>query len=394
MLYGVLNLSIWQYVVITLVLTHLTAISITIYLHRSQAHRALDLHPIASHFFRFWLWLTTGMRTNEWVAVHRKHHAFSDKPGDPHSPKVFGIKKVLLEGAELYSAECLNQDTLNRYSHGTPKDWIERHLYQPYSYLGISLMLVIDLILFGLPGISIWAIQMLWTPLLAAGIINGIGHFFGYRNFECDDAARNIVPIGIIIAGEELHNNHHTFGSSAKLSYKWWEFDIGWLYIRILSFFKLAKVKKLPAKLTVKTGKSIIDLDTLKAIINNRFQIMNHYCKHVMLPVFHEEKRNADKSKQATLRKAKKLFVRETNLIDQVGQHRLTNILNSQKRLNVVYQYRVKLQEIWNRTTATHKELMDALHEWCHQAEATGVEVLQHFAQRLKGYSVAPVATK
>ncbi len=255
MLFGLLNLSLGGYLIALVILTQITIAAVTIYLHRHQTHRALGLHPLISHFFRFWLWLTTGMVTAEWVAIHRKHHATTDVDGDPHSPVVAGIKKVFWQGAELYRAATKDKEMIAKYAHGTPNDWLERKLYAKHPTMGITLMLLLDLLLFGIPGLSLWAIQMLWIPLFAAGVINGIGHHWGYRNFECPDAATNIIPWGLWIGGEELHNNHHTFASSAKFSVKWWEFDIGWAYIRILSWLGLAKVKKLSPKLAVASGK-------------------------------------------------------------------------------------------------------------------------------------------
>ena len=297
MIFGVLNLSFWGYVLATVVLTQITIASVTIFLHRYQTHRALTLHPIISHFFRFWLWMTTGMVTAEWVAIHRKHHATTDVEGDPHSPVVLGIKKVFWEGAELYRMASKDKELVAKYSHGTPNDWIERNLYSRFSSKGILLMLAIDLFLFGIPGISIWAIQMMWIPVWAAGVVNGIGHFWGYRNFECEDAATNVFPWGFWIGGEELHNNHHTFASSAKFSIKWWEFDIGWMYIRMLSFLGLANVKKLPPQLAIEEGKLQVDLDTVKAVIGNRFQIMVHYYNGVVRPMLRQVKRTHVKNK-------------------------------------------------------------------------------------------------
>lgn len=291
MIYGVLNLSFWGYVIATIVLTQITIAAVTIYLHRYQTHRALTLHPVVSHFFRLWLWLTTGMVTAEWVAIHRKHHATTDVEGDPHSPKVLGIKKVFWQGAELYREASKDRGMIKKYSHGTPNDWVERNVYSRFSSKGILIMLLADLLLFGIPGLTIWAIQMMWIPLHAAGVVNGIGHYWGYRNFECPDAATNIFPWGFWIGGEELHNNHHTFASSAKFSVKWWEFDIGWMYIRLLSFLKLAKVKKLPPKLAMEEGKLHVDLETVKAVVSNRFQVMSYYYKHVVRPILKMEKR-------------------------------------------------------------------------------------------------------
>ncbi|MFL6712717.1 MAG: acyl-CoA desaturase, partial [Sulfurifustis sp.] len=229
LLTGVVSLPWWGYVLVALVFTHITIASVTIYLHRHQAHRALDLHPVVSHFFRFWLWLTTGMITKEWAAVHRKHHAKVETPDDPHSPQQWGIRKVLWDGTSLYRVASKDGEILAKYGHGTPDDWIERHLYSRRNTWGIASMLVINLVLFGPIGLTIWAVQMAWIPFFAAGVINGIGHYWGYRNYEVQDASRNIVPWGILIGGEELHNNHHAYPSSAQLSNKWWVFDIGWL---------------------------------------------------------------------------------------------------------------------------------------------------------------------
>src|SRR6478735_3204717 len=277
--HGLTPLPWWGYVVVALVLTHITIASVTIFLHRSQAHRGLDLHPVASHFFRFWLWMTTGMVTKEWVAIHRKHHAKVETPDDPHSPQTRGIKTVLLRGAELYRDESKIRETLEKYGHGTPDDWIERNLYTPFSWQGVGLMLVIDLALFGPIGATIWAIQMLWIPITAAGIINGIGHYWGYRNFACNDASTNIVPWGILIGGEELHNNHHAYGTSAKLSSRWYEFDIGWAYIRLLSFFGLATVRKVAPRIKVDRRKAAVDLDTLQAVITHRYAVATAYAR-------------------------------------------------------------------------------------------------------------------
>jgi len=273
---GLLDLPWWGYVVVALVLTHITIASVTIFLHRHQAHRALELHPIPSHFFRFWLWLTTGMVTKEWAAIHRKHHAKCETPEDPHSPQKRGIRKVLWEGAELYRAEANNQETLQRYGHGTPDDWLERNVYRR-SVLGVSIMLVIDVIAFGAVGLTIWAVQMVWIPFWAAGVINGIGHYWGYRNYDCVDASRNISPWGILIGGEELHNNHHSFATSAKLSSKWYEFDIGWMYIRILEMLGLAKAKKVIPTPRFGEAKHVPDFDTLQAIVTHRYDVMTRY---------------------------------------------------------------------------------------------------------------------
>ncbi|MDR3502828.1 MAG: fatty acid desaturase [Legionella sp.] len=388
MLFGYLNLSFWGYVVAVLVLTQITIAAVTLYLHRYQTHRALTLHPIVSHFFRLWLWLTTGMVTADWVAIHRKHHATTDVEGDPHSPVVLGIKKVFWEGAELYRTARKDREMVAKYSHGTPTDWIERNIYSRYSARGVVLMFLINLFLFGLPGITIWAIQMMWIPFHAAGVINGIGHYWGYRNYECRDAATNIIPWGFWIGGEELHNNHHTFASSAKFSVKWWEFDIGWMYIRILSFFGLARVKKLPPKLAMDEGKLNVDIDTVKAVISNRFQVMSNYYKGVIRPILKQERINSDASKETKkmFARAGSLLRREDSLLSSKAKARLSDLLEAREQLRVVYAYKQSLQSVWLKTAATQKELIDALQQWCRQAEESGLEVLKQFAQQLKGY--------
>lgn len=388
MVFGYLNLSFWGYVIACVVLTQITIAAVTIYLHRNQTHRALTLHPIISHFFRCWLWLTTGMVTADWVAIHRKHHASADVEGDPHSPVVFGIKKVFWEGAELYRTARKDRAMVAKYSHGTPTDWLEEKVYSVHSAKGIFLMLFMDLFLFGLPGITIWAIQMMWIPFFAAGVINGIGHHWGYRNFECPDAARNIFCWGFWIGGEELHNNHHTFASSAKFSVKWWEFDIGWMYIRILSFLGLAKVKKLPPKLALDAGKLQVDLDTVKAVIANRFQVMSDYYKKVIRPILKQEKVTVveNKADKKLFHKAGSLLKREDCLLTAKAKTRLSKLLEAREQLRVVYDYKQSLQNVWLKTASSQKELIEALQQWCRQAEESGLEVLRQFAQQVKAY--------
>ncbi|MBV8125927.1 MAG: fatty acid desaturase, partial [Paucibacter sp.] len=280
---GLTGASVWQIVVYALVVTHITIAAVTIFLHRAQAHRALDLGAIPSHFFRFWLWLTTGMVTREWVAIHRKHHAKCETEEDPHSPVTRGIDTVLLRGAELYRAEAKNQETIQKYSHGVPNDWIERNLYSRFSWQGVGLMLIINMALFGALGATIWAVQMLWIPIWAAGVVNGIGHFWGYRNFEAQDASTNISPWGLIIGGEELHNNHHTYPTSAKFSVKPFEFDIGWGYIRAMEMLGWAKVRKIAPQLQTGELKAEADKDTLEAIIANRYEIMANYGRNLKI---------------------------------------------------------------------------------------------------------------
>lgn len=392
MIFGALNLSFWGYVLATIVMTQITIASVTIYLHRNQTHKALTLHPIVSHFFRFWLWVSTGMITREWVAIHRKHHASSDVEGDPHSPIVYGLKKVFWEGAELYREARKDRAMIEKYSHGTPDDWIEHNVYSKFSSKGVILMLLADIFLFGIPGVSIWAIQMIWIPVWAAGVVNGIGHYWGYRNFECPDAATNVFPWGFWIGGEELHNNHHTFASSAKFSVKWWEFDIGWMYIKILSFLGLAKVKKLPPKLARESSKLHVDLDTVKAVVANRFQVMSSYYSTVLLPMLKQVKKNdvTNAQDKKLLSRAGVLLRREKELLSPKANTKLQALLERYEQLRLAYSYRQSLQNIWLKTATSQKELVEALQAWCKQAEESGLEALTQFSKQIKSYVPKP----
>lgn len=392
MLNGLVDLPWWGYIVVMLLFTHITIAAVTIFLHRHQAHRALDLHPLVSHFFRFWLWLTTGMVTKEWVAIHRKHHAKVEGPEDPHSPQQVGISKVLWDGTSLYRTEAKNKETMEKYGHGTPDDWLEQHLYARHSAKGIMLMLVINLALFGPIGLSIWALQMMWIPFFAAGVINGIGHYWGYRNYEVTDTSTNIVPWGIVIGGEELHNNHHAFGSSAKFSSRPWEFDLGWLYIRCLESVGLAKVKKIPPELAHDPAKQHVDLDTVKAVIAGRFQIMAHFAHEVMYHVHREELKKTkptDRENWALLKRAKRLMVRERTLLDDASRKWLQKVLELNATLNTVYSMKEKLQDIWRRSATTQDHLRHAIEDWCKQAEATGISALREFSFKLRRYKLA-----
>ncbi len=390
-LHGLLDLSFGELVAITLLLTHFTIAAVTIFLHRTQAHRALELHPAVSHVFRFWLWLTTGMVTKEWVSIHRKHHARCESPDDPHSPQMVGINKVLWEGVELYQIEAKKPETLDRYGQGTPDDWLERHFYARYDRLGVALLLPINLVLFGVPGLTIWAIQLLWIPFWAAGVINGVGHYWGYRSYEPQDASTNISPIGVLIGGEELHNNHHAFPSSAKLSSQWWEFDIGWLYIRILSALGLARIKKIAPVPQQLPNKHTIDLDTLRAVVINRLHVMAQFGRTVVVPVVHDEVKKADKSRRRTLKQARALLIRENARLDEKDRNQLRITLDMSQTLQTVYEYRLRLQEIWGCTTASHDKLLVALQEWCAQAEASEIQSLQEFSRSLRRYTVQVV---
>ena len=386
---GLVGLSAWQVVVYTLIVTHITIASVTIYLHRHQAHRALELHAIPSHFFRFWLWLTTGQVTKEWAAVHRKHHAKCETEEDPHSPVTRGIRKVLFEGAELYRTESKNKETMEKYGHGTPTDWIERNLYTRFSMQGVVLLFVVNFVLFGVIGVSIWAVQMMWIPIMAAGIINGIGHFWGYRNFDCADAATNIVPWGILIGGEELHNNHHTHATSAKLSSKWYEFDIGWLYIRILETLGLAKVKKVAPKPAFKDGKQVADFETLQSVIANRYDVMAKYAKSVK-HAWHEEVEHLKHKAQLEkgfLKSSRKLLQREPAKLEASHKQQLIELFEHSKALETMHHMRVELGAIWERSHFTRDQLLHQLQDWCVRAEASGIKSLQEFSLRLRSYA-------
>ncbi|MCC2957135.1 fatty acid desaturase [Massilia sp. IC2-477] len=386
---GLLDFTGWQIVIATLVLTHITIAAVTIYLHRHQAHRALELHAIPSHFFRFWLWLTTGQVTKEWASIHRKHHAKCDTEEDPHSPQTRGIRKVLFEGAELYRAESKNKETMEKYGHGTPDDWIERHVYTKHSAMGVVLMLLIDFALFGIVGISVWAVQMMWIPITAAGIINGIGHYWGYRNYDCSDAATNILPWGILIGGEELHNNHHTFATSAKLSSKWYEFDLGWGYIRILETLGLAKVKKVAPKPEFAKDKLVADLDTLQSVIANRYDVMAKYAKsvrHAFREEFEHLKHKAELEARF-LKSSRKLMQREPAKLEASHKQQLVELFQHSKALETMHQMRVELGAIWERSHSTRDQLLQQLQDWCARAEASGIKALQDFSLRLRSYA-------
>jgi len=386
---GLVGLSAWEAVVYTLVVTHITIASVTIYLHRHQAHRALELHAIPSHFFRFWLWLTTGQVTKEWAAIHRKHHAKCDTEEDPHSPQTRGIKKVLLEGAELYRAESKNKETLEKYGHGTPDDWIERHVYTRYSAAGVSALLVINFVLFGVIGVSIWAVQMMWIPITAAGIINGLGHWWGYRNYDCNDAATNIFPWGILIGGEELHNNHHTYATSAKLSSKWYEFDLGWADIRTLEMLRLAKVKKVAPKPKLTKDKAVADLETLQSVITNRYDVMAKYAKSVKA-AFREELEHLKHKAELEarfLKSSRKLLQCEPGKLELSQKQQLIELFKHSKALETMHQMRVELGAIWERSHSTRDQLLQQLQDWCARAEASGIKSLQDFSLRLRSYA-------
>ena len=382
---GLWNLSWWQIVIYALVTTHITIASVTLFLHRAQAHRALDLHAIPSHFFRFWLWLSTGMVTREWVAIHRKHHAKCETPDDPHSPQTRGIDTVFWKGAELYRAEAKNQETIAKFGHGTPDDWIERNLYTRFSWQGVGLMLILNVALFGFAGLAVWAVQMAWIPITAAGIINGIGHYWGYRNFEAPDASTNISPWGLIIGGEELHNNHHTYPTSAKFSVKKYEFDIGWAYISLMRKVGWATVKKVPPKLQLGRIKPVADEKTLEALIANRYEVMAGYARE-MRRVCQAELASL-KEKQADLsplKAAKRWLHRDDERVPAAARPQLAQARAAHPVLDKMVTMREELRQMWLNTSQSREQLALDLQNWCRRAEGSGIVALQQFSMKLR----------
>lgn len=385
---GLLDLSWWGCVVYALVLTHITIAGVTIYLHRHQAHRALDLHPIPSHFFRFWLWLTTGMVTKEWAAIHRKHHAKCETAEDPHSPQIEGINKVFWEGAELYRKAGKDRELLEKYGHGTPDDWLERHLYTKRSQWGIAVMMLIDVILLGPIGITVWAVQMAWIPVMAAGVINGIGHFWGYRNFDSKDTSANIVPWGILIGGEELHNNHHAYATSARLSNKWYEFDIGWLYIRLMEMAGLATVKKSAPSVRLELGKMRCDLATLQAVVTHRYDVLARFSRSVGRTCI-EEFALLGASGAPSVKRSEfvRLLRSDPAFLTLEDRKSLESMFLKSKVLATVYAMRQELSTLWQRSTASKEQLVKQLEDWCHRAEASGISALRDFSLQLRSYA-------
>jgi stearoyl-CoA desaturase (delta-9 desaturase) len=343
-----------------------------------------------SHFFRFWLWLTTGMVTKEWTAIHRKHHAKVETADDPHSPMVVGIKKVLLEGSELYRAEAKNQETLEKYGHGTPDDWVERNVYSKYSWQGVALMMIIDMLLFGPIGITIWAVQMLWIPFFAAGVINGIGHYWGYRNYACEDTSTNIVPFGILVGGEELHNNHHAYGTSAKFSAKWYEFDLGWFYIRILQALGLAQVRRVAPKLKMDTAKLAPDLATLQAVITHRYAVLTNYARTVRATYRTElaalRARSAGALDRESFHRLKVWLQSDAKTLKEGERAKLEVVLSDSKVLQTIYAMRQDLASVWERSTESREQLLHRLQDWCRRAEASGIPPLARFSRDLRQF--------
>ncbi len=383
--HGLWNLSWWQIVLYTLATTHVTIAAVTIFLHRAQAHRALDLGPVPSHFFRFWLWLGTGMVTKEWVAIHRKHHAKCETADDPHSPQTRGIDTVLWRGSELYREEAKNRETLSKYGHGTPDDWMERNVYTRHSVIGVSLMLLLDVALFGAAGLTVWAIQMVWIPITAAGVINGIGHYWGYRNFEAPDASTNVSPWGVLIGGEELHNNHHTYPTSARFSIKRYEFDIGWVYIQLMQRIGWAKVKKVPPRLRLGAIKAVADEKTLEALIAHRYEVMAGYGREMRRACKAEiallKQKKADLS---PLKAAKRWLHRDAERVPVAARAKLAQARADHPVLDQMVTMREELRQLWLNTSQSREQLAADLQAWCRRAEESGIEALRQFSMRLR----------
>src|SRR5512134_1189967 len=387
---GWLDLPWWGYIIAALVLTHITIASVTIYLHRYQAHRALELHPVVSHFFRLWLWLTTGMVTKEWAAIHRKHHAKCETAEDPHSPQIYGINRVLWGGVFLYVKESYNRETLERYGHGTPDDWVERNVYSRFTLSGLTLMGLVNVLLFGLvPGLLVLVVQIAWIPFWAAGVINGIGHFWGYRNWQTADASTNIVPFGILIGGEELHNNHHAYASSAKLSNKWYEFDLGWLYIRALEILRLARVKKVAPRPRLGMAKPVIDLETVHAVIANRYDVLAKYAKSLKATYSEELSKLKARAPQDAeiLKRVQRWLTRDHGKLADPERAALEESLAKSQPLHTAYTMRQELVALWNRSSATREQLVTQLQDWCRRAEESGIGPLRDFSMRLRCYA-------
>ena len=391
---GVMHATWWEIVLYTLVVTHITIAGVTIWLHRCQAHRSLDLGPVPAHFFRFWMWLTTGMVTKEWAAIHRKHHAKCETVDDPHSPVTRGIKAVLLTGSEMYRAEAKNQETIAKFGHGTPDDWIERNLYSRFQWQGVALMMIINLALFGAVGATVWAVQMLWIPITAAGIINGIGHYWGYRNFEATDASRNIMPWGIIIGGEELHNNHHTYPTSAKLSVKPYEFDIAWGYIRALEILGMAKVRKVAPQMRTGDVRAVADNETLEAVIANRYEVMAKYAREMRRACAAElaalRNQGAENTPRWTnMRIARRWLHRDVEKIPGHLQAQVADAAATSPALAKLVAMREELRALWTRTNVSAEQAVTDLQAWCKQAEESGIEALREFSFKLRAARAA-----
>lgn len=386
---GITGISWWGWALVLLLVTQLTIFSVTLYLHRSQAHRGVDFHPALAHLFRFWVWLTTSMITREWVAIHRKHHARVETDEDPHSPVSKGIGRVFWQGVELYRLARAQRADIDQYGRGTPDDWIERHLYTPHANAGPVLLLVINALLFGLPGVALWAIQMAWIPFWAAGVVNGLGHWWGYRNFESADTSTNLVPWAVWIGGEELHNNHHAFPSSARFSMRRWEFDIGWAAIGVLRALRLATVLRVAPQMDVRGDVPVADADTLRALLSHRFQAMTEYQRNVLLPALRDEAAQARARVRRLLpRRLRRGLVNDGRWLSPAARAQLGAWVAQRPRIRTLVEHRARLAALLESRGHDAAERLRQLQQWCREAEDSGIATLQAYAARLKGYTL------
>jgi stearoyl-CoA desaturase (delta-9 desaturase) len=389
-MYGLADLSLLGYVVVTLLWIHITMISITIYFHREQAHRSVDLHPVVRHFFRFWLWLNTGAPTKEWVAVHRKHHALCEREGDPHSPVIFGLKRVVLEGAELYLAEARKRETQDKYGKGTPDDWLERNVYGRFTNTGIVLLVIFDIVMFGLPGIIMIGLQLATMPVAAAGVINGVCHAKGYRNFETNDASTNLWSKGLLLAGEELHNNHHAFPTSARFSMRPNEVDMGWLHLKVLSALGLAKIRRVAEEPSPQQAPATPDIDSLRAVLVNRMHVLRHYMNNVTLPVLSREAARAGENAGSVMQAARRWLTWQPHMLDESARRRMSELVDELPNFKMVLDYRNELKSLWEGAHTSNERLLADFREWCSRAEATGNQYLKDFVAYLKSLPSPP----
>ena len=385
---GLIDFTWVGYVLYTLVVTHISIVAITLYLHRGVCHSAIEIKPLLAHFFRFWLWLTTSMRTADWVAVHRKHHAKCETIDDPHSPAYYGIETVLLRGADLYHEEKNNPETLEKYSQNCPTDWVEEKIYTGMNNIGILLLFILNIILFGVVGIIIWAIQMAWTPIFAAGGINGAGHYWGYRNYDTSDDSTNMIPLGIVIGGEELHNNHHAFPTAAKFSLKPWEFDLGWMYIKLFSLLGQIKVKRLAPITIINEPSKSLDHETGYALLKSKLTVITNYSKIVLKPLMKHEHKKANGELKRLLNRSKCTLVREPHRITNQENNTLDIIFDKCASLKIAYDLRNKLFDILHSRNLKHDKFIDSINQWCEEARSVGIESLVDFSIWLRGYEV------
>ena len=380
--YGLVELPFWGYCLVTFLTIQVMFLGVTLYLHRDHSHGGLILHPALRHVFRFWLWFSSGVVTREWVAVHRCHHAHADEPGDPHSPVLFGLRRVLLEGAELYRDAARDPHLLRSYGRGTPDDWLERHLYTPYAYAGIVFFVGAHLILFGIPGIIMIAVHLAAMPFCAAGVISGLGHALGYRSFEMPSRATNLVPWALLLGGEELHNNHHAFPRSARFAVQPWEIDIGWLWIRLFRALGLARVRWDAPRPHLERRRREVDAETVSALFTNRMHVLRDYGRRVVLPVCRELA--AREGQGALPPSAPTLLIRHPAVLADEARRKLRELLEKHEVLRRVVEYRESLQQLWNDSPA---RALTPLRDWCQAAEESGIGALREFAQGLPAYA-------